>query len=173
MHVAVAVLGLPALLAACASTATSHSLGPVPTTAPSRCISHNGLPDPVCTPGATDPRVTQANIHSTICVNGYTRKVRPPTSYTNPVKTAEMRAYGDTGPKSSYELDHLIPLELGGAPRSTLNLWPEPLAGGTGANSKDRVENELHRRVCSGALALGVAQQRIASNWRTALSAGP
>ena len=29
------------------------------------------------TPGAIDPRVTQDNIHETICVRGYTRTVRP------------------------------------------------------------------------------------------------
>ena len=36
------------------------------------------LPDPVCTPGAADPAVTQDNIDSTICTSGYTATVRPP-----------------------------------------------------------------------------------------------
>jgi hypothetical protein len=178
------LLLLTAPLVACASTATSRAepvltttstlgvfsgLGTVSPPAPSSCVSRDGLPDPRCTPGATDPRVTQANIASTICTTGYAKTVRPPTSYTNPLKKIEMRAYGDTGPLSTFELDHLIPLEIGGAPRSALNLWPEPWNGDTGATSKDHVENALHKAVCNGTLPLAVAQQRIATNWKTAL----
>jgi hypothetical protein len=82
----------------------------------STCIAINDiLPDPNCTPGATDPAVTQDNIDSTICVSGYTKTVRPPTSVTNPIKLERMQAYGFTDSKSNYELDHLIPLEVGGA----------------------------------------------------------
>ena len=52
-----------------------------------KCKSPTGvLPDPKCTPGATDPRVTQSNIQSTICVPGYTKTVRPSTSVTDPIK---------------------------------------------------------------------------------------
>jgi hypothetical protein len=41
-----------------------------------------------------------------------------------------MAAYGLTGQRlSDYELDHLIPLELGGAPAEAANLWPEPWNG--------------------------------------------
>ena len=36
------------------------------------------LPDPVDTPGAINPKVTQDNIHQTICVQGWTKTVRPP-----------------------------------------------------------------------------------------------
>src|SRR5438034_10271509 len=32
--------------------------------------------------GAIDPRVSQNNIHETICVKGYTARVRPPSSVT-------------------------------------------------------------------------------------------
>jgi hypothetical protein len=81
-----------------------------------------------------------------------------------------MSMYGDGGSPAAYELDHLVPLELGGAPLRATNLWPEPLSGPTGANVKDLIENELRRRVCDGSLALAVAQRRIASNWRTANS---
>ena len=70
-------------------------------------------------------------------------------------------------------LDHLIPLELGGAPRDPANLWPEPCtavaADGTpaGARVKDRFENWLHDEVCSGVLSLVAAQQQIAGEWVT------
>jgi hypothetical protein len=45
----------------------------------------------------------------------------------------------------SYEIDHLISLELGGS-NSQKNLWPEPYPG---AYSKDSLENALHRAVCA------------------------
>jgi hypothetical protein len=73
-----------------------------------------------------------------------------------------MLAYGDTGPISSYEEDHLIPLELGGSPTSPQNLWPEP---GATPNPKDAVENAAKYAVCDGRMSLVAAQQAIASNW--------
>ena len=72
-----------------------------------------------------------------VCVVGYSTAVRPPVSVTEPIKAAVMHAYGDRGPPSEYELDHLVPLELGGAPRDLRNMWPEPTAA---ARVKDRRE---------------------------------
>jgi hypothetical protein len=130
------------------------------------CKSPNGiLPDPNCTPGATDPRVTQNNIQSTICVPGYTKTVRPSTSVTEPIKIERMQAYGYTDSPSNYELDHLIPLELGGAPADIKNLWPEPYYTSITAYNKDSLENYLHAQVCSGVIDLKTAQDEIATNW--------
>jgi hypothetical protein len=64
------------------------------------------LPDPRCTPGAIDPAVTQRNISRTICVRGYTERIRPPESITEPEKRASLRAYGDRRPLHDYEYDH-------------------------------------------------------------------
>lgn len=50
---------------------------PAPRTKASGCTSVGGLPDPACTPGAVDPRVTQNNISATICKRGYSTSVRP------------------------------------------------------------------------------------------------
>jgi hypothetical protein len=120
------------------------------------------LPDAHCTPGATDSRVTSATIKKTICVSGYTKRVRPSESVTEPEKLASMRAYGDHGAAHGYEYDHLISLELGGAPNDPRNLWPEP---GNSPNPKDKVENLLHRQVCDGQIGLRTAQHEIATNW--------
>jgi hypothetical protein len=120
------------------------------------------LPDPRCTPGAIDPRVTQRNIRVTICRRGYTKTVRPPASVTAPEKRASMVAYGDHGSPRQYEYDHLIPLELGGARNDRRNLWPEP--GGV-PNPKDTLENLLRSRVCDGGVSLAVARRQIAGNW--------
>src|ERR671937_568032 len=103
------------------------------------------------TPGALNPDVTQANIRSTICVSGWTATIRPPADYTDALKLKQMWQYGETGPPSAYEEDHLISLELGGAPRDPRNLWPEPRPR---ADEVDRIENELNAKVCSGELSL-------------------
>lgn len=84
------------------------------------------LPDPHCTPGALDLAVTQADIGRTICSDGWTATVRPPEAITEPEKQASMASYGLGGYLGGYEYDHLVPLELGGAPNSPRNLWPEP-----------------------------------------------
>jgi len=77
-----------------------------------------------------------------------------------------MQAYGLEGRSlSDYELDHLIPLELGGAPDDVANLWTEPWTGTWNARQKDAVENFLHRQVCNGAQSLAQAQTAIATNW--------
>lgn len=133
-----------------------------PGTCHARGSGLTSLPDPTCTPGATNPAVTQATIRSTICVSGWTSTVRPSEAYTDDLKITQMAAYGFTGPTSSYEEDHLIPLELGGSPSNALNLWPEP---GGSPNAKDQVENAAHRDVCDGSMTLAAAQQAIATNW--------
>lgn len=130
------------------------------------CRSINGLPDSKCTPGAIDPNVTQSNIADTICVSGYTSQVRPPTSYTTPLKSQLIQAYGYSNVSpSAYELDHLVSLELGGAPYSVSNLWPELHTGTANSFEKDKFENYLHRQVCNGNMTLIKAQQEIATNW--------
>jgi hypothetical protein len=129
------------------------------------CHSTNGLPDHHCTPGALNPDVTQANIGTTICQSGYTAKIRPPTSYTNPLKFEEMQQYGLAGPPSDYELDHLVSLQLGGDPQSPKNLWPQAYAPVPGARQKDTVETTLKRQVCAGTRTLAEAQHLITTEW--------
>ena len=112
--------------------------------------------DLVRTPGVLNPDVTEATIATTICVQGWTRTVRPPTEYTNALKLRQMRAYGEAGPPSVFQEDHLISLELGGHPTDPRNLWPEPYPR---AAQVDQIENELNAQVCGGSLTLAQAQQ--------------
>ena len=127
-------------------------------------LEHSGAPaagalvaDPVRTPGVVNPDVTQATISVTVCVHGWTATVRPPVDYTNALKVKQMRAYGETGPLSAYQEDHLISLELGGHPTDPRNLWPEPYPR---ASAVDQIENELNARVCDGSLSLRDAQEK-------------
>jgi hypothetical protein len=128
-------------------------------------IVGGGLPDPKCTPGAINPSVTQDNIKNTICVPGYTKTVRPPVSYTTPLKIKLMKSYGFTDSRSNYEFDHLIPLEVGGHPTDVKNLFPEPGYGQYNFHVKDRFENYLHKAVCNGFMSLSEAQKEIATDW--------
>jgi len=107
-----------------------------------------------------DPKVTQDNIHTTICVSGYTATVRPPSSYTNRLKAQQLAAdprYVDHDP-SHYEEDHVISLELGGDPSDPRNLWPEPHPR---SFTTDTAENRLHAAVCAGRESLQAAQTEI------------
>jgi hypothetical protein len=131
-----------------------------------------GEPDPALTPGAFNPDVTQATIGSTICVPGWTATIRPPSSYTTALKVEQITEYGyaDTS-TGSYEEDHLISLELGGAPTDPMNLWPEPYSASlldgrpVGAHVKDGYETTLKHEVCAGTVTLDAARADIGTHW--------
>src|SRR5882672_5186155 len=85
----------------------------------------------------------------TICVPGYTKGVRPATGYTNGVKQMLMqRAKMNPALAQYYELDHIIPLSLGGHPRKLDNLELQLREGENGAKKKDRLEVKLQCLVC-------------------------
>lgn len=124
------------------------------------------LPDPVRTPGVTNPDVTQENIKQTICVSGWTKTIRPPSSYTTDLKKKQIKEYRYRDKSlGSYEEDHLISLQLGGHPTDPQNLWPEPYNTRCGARIKDVVETRLKRMVCAEKISLADAQKAIATNW--------
>lgn len=135
----------------------------------SSCHPNGELPDSKCTPGVADAAVSQSNIKQTICVKDYAEHVRmtfAPQDYTDNLKKQQIAAYGytDTNP-ADYEEDHLISLELGGHPNDPRNLWPESPHS---PNSKDAVEDELHRKVCAGEMTLVDAQHIISTDWTKA-----
>jgi hypothetical protein len=85
------------------------------------------------------------------------------------VSSIHRRAFTDYGlspeqPRGAFEVDHLIPLELGGD-NTIENLWPEAAEPRPGFHEKDRVENYLHAKVCVGEITLPEAQRRIATDW--------
>lgn len=125
-----------------------------------------GLPDPVRTPGALNPAVTQDNIASTICAKGWTHSARPASSYTNELKRRQIDEYGYSDKTlSRYEEDHLISLELGGHPTDPRNLWPQPYVSEWGATKKDRLETALRQKVCKGEMLLADAQRLVGTDW--------
>ncbi|HEY3184348.1 MAG TPA: hypothetical protein VGJ77_16025 [Gaiellaceae bacterium] len=139
--------GIAAVLAAAAVLVSSAGAG------------KSVVADPVRTPGVRNPAVTQTKIKKTICVAGWTKTIRPKTSYTGPLEIKQMREYGLKGSPDDFEEDHLISLSLGGHPTSPKNLWPEPIAR---ARKVDVIERRLHTAVCTGKMRLRAAQKEIA-----------
>jgi hypothetical protein len=79
-----------------------------------------------------------------------------------------LQAYGlPPGPHPTVEIDHLIPLELGGADDDA-NLWAQPrraIEPTWNAEAKDRLENRLRDFVCAGELDVITAQTAIVDDW--------
>ncbi|GAC1321285.1 MAG: hypothetical protein NVSMB25_14770 [Thermoleophilaceae bacterium] len=130
------------------------------------CRVRGSLPDPSCTPGAADARVQQSNIGHTICTTGYSRRVRPPYRFSAKLKRRQIAAYGAYAGRQvrDYEEDHLLPLELGGAPKDPRNMWPQANAS-LASRKKDLEENFLHRQVCTHEKPLRLAQLEMTTNW--------
>ncbi len=158
-----------------ASTALRH----VKPAATCQTQTRNGypVPDPNCTPGAINPRLTVAVLRNpdfrTACVRDNATSAKQ--------KASTYVAYGIPHPDDNRgvaqicELDHLISLELSGA--DTLdNIWPQ--CGPDGVvlreryfKQKDMVENYLAREVRDGNMSLEEAQKGIAADWTQYLEA--
>lgn len=123
------------------------------------CEIRGALPDTDCTPGALFPDATLAQI----CVPGYTKTVRSVSAKMHEQVFAE---YGIAYPQphGSYEVDHLIPLAIGGS-NDVANLFPEAAEPRPGFREKDLVEVYLQEEVCAGRADLSSAQKAIARDW--------
>lgn len=114
-----------------------------------------------------NPDISQANIDETICVSGWTATVRPPVSYTNKVKRGLMEELGiEWARAGEFELDHWLPLAVGGHPSDPRNLRLQVWTGPRGARAKDVVEAHVHRQVCKGELTLEEGQACFFTDWR-------
>jgi hypothetical protein len=98
-----------------------------------------------------------------VCVPGCAKKVRAVPARLKRQAYAEYRiTQYKTG---DYEVDHLIPLSLGGS-NSIRNLWPQSTKTSPwNSFVKDALERKLHKLVCERKLNLKTAQREIASNW--------
>jgi len=115
------------------------------------------VPDPKLTPGDALPLTRDE-----LCARAFHSNVPAiPIS----VKTEVFERYRiSTAGSTSYQVDHLIPIRLGGS-NSVRNLWPQPLSGEWNHALKNRLERRLRRMVCNGKLTLEAAQREIASDW--------
>lgn len=119
------------------------------------------LPEPDLTPGECDPNFTVADI----CHPGFSRTIRPSRTASTAWKKIVFARYHIPWSKhEAFQLDHLVPLEIGGT-SSLANLWPEPTTGRWNAYVKDDYENWLRAECCAGRLSLRAAQEQIALDW--------
>jgi hypothetical protein len=120
------------------------------------------VPDPTLTPGA----VRTVDVGE-ICATG-TRELR---HWTRERDDRIMVEYGlPTGPHPNHEVDHLIPLGIGGADNDK-NLWAEPrrsIEKEWPAEKKDELESRLRELVCNRQLDVREAQQAIRDDWTEA-----
>ncbi len=115
-------------------------------------------PNPSLTPGAV--LTTDA---ATICAKGYASTVRNVSAATKKQVYAE---YGVSYPQATgaYEVDHFIPLEIGGS-NDIKNLWLEPALPPPGFHQKDQFENFEHDQICNGQITPQMAQTRMTTDW--------
>ena len=116
-------------------------------------------PESALTPGAT-LRVTREDL----CGSGYKSPARklPIT-----LKRQIFDRYGLRAGAVGYNVDHLIPVSLGGS-NSPKNIWPQSLSGEWNYHMKNTLERRLYKMVCREAFALEKAQQEIAADWVSA-----
>jgi hypothetical protein len=95
-----------------------------------------------------NPDVTQTTITTTICQAGWTRTVRPYVANMKRIKSEMLAPIGEPiERRNQYELDHKIPLALGGAVIDRRNLALQPIEE---AREKDAIEVCLSSLVCEG-----------------------
>lgn len=118
-------------------------------------------PDPVLTPGvvaSSDPAVVCA-------ATSYSQAHRTTGAA---LKRAVYRAYGIVPAGRDFEIDHRLPLALGGADVA-LNLWPQQGWTHPSFHDKDRLEARLWRLVCRRrTLPLAEAQRLLLGDWTLA-----
>ncbi|GEM_PF-71854 len=123
------------------------------------CKVNGVYPDHSCTPGAIFADATEKDI----CVKGYTATVRNVSEKTKEQVFEEYSMTYSHVP-GAFEVDHFIPLALGGA-NDIANLFPEAAAPTPGFHEKDVVEVFLQEQVCSGHANLSAAQRQISTDW--------
>jgi hypothetical protein len=121
------------------------------------CTADGANPDPECTPGAV-----MGISMDVVC----TESTKGRRAVTGKMKLQIFAEYGITShPTGKFEIDHYIPLELGGS-NDIANLWPEPSKPTPGFHEKDKVETALHREVCvAHTMTLEEAQRIVATDW--------
>lgn len=97
-----------------------------------------------------------------ICKPNYTSNIRPSSYWVNKVKVRLLKEQGLVGNISNYQLDHIVPLGLNGAPKDLSNIQMQPLEI---ALIKDKDETRLHKEVCSGKKTLSEAQLELSKKW--------
>jgi hypothetical protein len=163
--------GCAALNVTCTSQYFTAWRSPADGTCIPRTSNGYPVPDPKCTPGGINPSVSEPTLTDPAW---RTRCIRNCESS----ESQKHVTYGwyslasppnNKGATQVCELDHLVPLEIGGAD-GLGNIWPQ--CGPDNAvlrdryfKQKDKVENYLADEVRKGRMPLADAQRGIAEDW--------
>ena len=111
------------------------------------------------TPGAT----TKAK-STQICTADYAASVKPVAGWQ---RTEALERYGIRPDSFSDELDHLVPVALGGS-NDPDNLWPFRGSGELTIDAKNALAAKLRDMVCGGKMSLKDAQDAFRKDWTKA-----
>jgi hypothetical protein len=150
------------------------------------------LPVHQTTPGVIDPTVHAPDICQKVWATGDLTKGQPPHKGGNltysqaarntstALKNRIFDDYAIVNPRDggkTYEIDHLVPLALGGRDVEQ-NLWPQSRVRGTDLNAwdKDRLESRLYHLMCHADPAdpkvdLAQIQAALRTDWTKAYQA--
>jgi hypothetical protein len=114
------------------------------------------LPSAFQTPG-NKSRANEAQV----CAAGFEESVKPMAKWQ---RDQALERYGKRPEDFTGELDHLIPISLGGT-NDPENLWPLPANKDMGPAQKKALDLKLHQLVCDKTLKLKDAQEAIRKDW--------
>ena len=114
------------------------------------------LPSTFQTPGAKG----KAN-DAQVCAADFEASVKPIAKWQ---RDQALERYGKRPEDFTGELDHLIPIALGGT-NDPDNLWPLPSSKEMGPEQKKALDLKLHEMVCAKTLTLKAAQDAIKKDW--------
>lgn len=113
------------------------------------------------TPGATAKVKTER-----LCAPTFAASLEPISNWQ---RTEALGRYGLRAEGFSGELDHLVPVSLGGS-NDPDNLWPFRASGAFTLEAKQALAVKLHDMVCAGKLSLKDAQDAFRKDWTKAYS---
>jgi hypothetical protein len=117
------------------------------------------LPNDYKTPGAT-VKASSAQI----CSVDFASKAKPDAGWQ---QTEALERYGVRAQGFSGDLDHLIPVSLGGS-NDPDNLWPFHAQGEFTLDAKNALAAKLRDMVCAGKISLKDAQDAFKKDWTKA-----
>jgi hypothetical protein len=113
-------------------------------------------PNRTVTPGAKG----KAN-ETQICAADYESTVKPMAGWQ---RSEALSRYGKRVNDEAIEVDHLIPLSIGGT-NDPDNLWPIPDNKEYGVAAKRELDSKLRQMVCDKTLPLKTAQDAVRKDW--------
>ena len=119
--------------------------------------------DPACAPGQLDAGVV-GHIGQTICNESWVAaasRVQPPPS----TKDKLLIEYRLPGNPVTYTVAHVIPVEDGGSPTSSRNLYPLAVTGYGGQETHAAVAEKLNDEICDHRITVAEGARTLKGDW--------